>query len=222
VLLEGKQKSSGGIFDNIKYLIPFSVKCKNAARNMEKDLKCNVIRILRDFTELTTPFQVKWLAKLLGFDCKISYNKGTEKVVADALSRLTSGEIIQKLTNGTQTGNKYVGEGSVLKREGKVTVGADEQLRSIIVQHYYVDAVGGHSGTNVVAHKVGTLFYWKGLVKRVIRECDVCQRQKAYLAAYTGLLQPLPILKKVWSEISMDSVVVGLPKSQGKTMTFVV
>ncbi|GJY96123.1 reverse transcriptase [Tanacetum coccineum] len=132
----------------------YVVKCKNAARNMEKDLKCNVIRILRDFTELTTPFQVKWLAKLLGFDYEISYNKGSENVVADALSRLTSGEIIQKLTNGTQTGNKYIGEGSVLKREGKVTVGADEQLRSIFVQHYYADAVGGHSGTNVIAHKL--------------------------------------------------------------------
>ncbi|GJZ15154.1 hypothetical protein Tco_0550831 [Tanacetum coccineum] len=32
-LLEGKQKSSGGIFDNIKYLILFSVKCKYVTRN---------------------------------------------------------------------------------------------------------------------------------------------------------------------------------------------
>ncbi|GJV23239.1 hypothetical protein Tco_1375934 [Tanacetum coccineum] len=35
-LLEGKQKSSGGIFDNIKYLILFSVKCKYVTRNTGK------------------------------------------------------------------------------------------------------------------------------------------------------------------------------------------
>ncbi|GJY70324.1 hypothetical protein Tco_0474027 [Tanacetum coccineum] len=38
-LLEGKQKSSGGIFDNIKYLILFSVKCKYVTRNTGKGRK---------------------------------------------------------------------------------------------------------------------------------------------------------------------------------------
>ncbi|GKC98005.1 gypsy/ty3 retroelement polyprotein [Tanacetum coccineum] len=32
---------------------------------------------------LTTPFQVKWLPKLLRVDYEISYNKGSENVVAD-------------------------------------------------------------------------------------------------------------------------------------------
>ncbi|GKC50171.1 putative mitochondrial protein [Tanacetum coccineum] len=135
---------------------------------------------------LTTPFQVKWLPKLLGFDYEFSYNKGSENVVADALSRLTSRgklnslilstitsdllqkvkesyandptlqEVIQKLTNGTQTGNKYVWEDNVLKRKRKITMGADEQLRTTIVQHYHTDAMGGHLSINVTAHKVGT------------------------------------------------------------------
>ncbi|GJX37007.1 reverse transcriptase [Tanacetum coccineum] len=46
-------------------------------------------------------------------------------------------------------------------------------------------------------------------------------RQKADLAAYLGLLQPLPVPEKIWSEISMDFI-VGLPKSQGKTVIFLV
>lgn len=56
---------------------------------------------------------------------------------------------------------------------------------------------------------------------RSLLESDVCQRQKPDLAAYPGYLQPLPIPEKVWSDISMDFI-TGLPKSQGKSVIFVV
>ena len=59
------------------------------------------------------------------------------------------------------------------------------------------------------------------MVKQWVRECDVCQRQKPDLSAYPGLLQPLPIPVKVWSDIFMDFV-EGLPKSHGKTAILVV
>ncbi|GJT84891.1 pentatricopeptide repeat-containing protein [Tanacetum coccineum] len=135
-----------------------------------------------------------------------------------------SGKIIQQLREGTSANNKYQWEGNILKRKGKLVVGSDEQLRATIVQHYYADAVGGHSRINVIDHRVRSLFYWKGLhktVKKYVRECDVCQRNKADLAAYPGLLQPLPIPERIWSDISMDFI-VGLPRSQEKTVIFVV
>ncbi|GJX25981.1 retrotransposable element Tf2 [Tanacetum coccineum] len=42
--------------------------------------------------------------------------------------------------------------------------------------------------------------------KAVISECDTCHRNKADLAAYLGLLQPLLIPQKVWEGISMDFI----------------
>lgn len=44
---------------------------------------------------LATPFQQKWLSKLLGFDYEINYKKGTENKVADAFSRVTNAELLQ-------------------------------------------------------------------------------------------------------------------------------
>nr|GEW12741.1 hypothetical protein [Tanacetum cinerariifolium] len=101
---------------------------------------------------LTTPFQNKWLPKLLGFDYEISYNKGTENIVADALSRVNTGselnamilstitsdllqdikssydqylvlqKIIDELVQGTSADNKYKWEGGFVKVNNSAAV----------------------------------------------------------------------------------------------------
>lgn len=69
--------------------------------------------------------------------------------------------------------------------------------------------MGGHNGVQKTVKKLKTLFYWKGMqkmVKQWVQDCDICQRNKLDLAAYSGLLQQLPIPTRVWNEISMDFV----------------
>jgi transposase InsO family protein len=54
-----------------------------------------------------------------------------------------------------------------------------------------------------------------------IAACPVCQISKTEKVQYPGLLEPLPIPKAKWAEISMDFV-EGLPKSKGKDVILVV
>lgn len=58
-------------------------------------------------------------------------------------------------------------------------------------------------------------------VKLWTRECSTCQKCKSETVAKLGLLQPLPILDRAWSSISMDFI-KGLPKSKGKIVILVV
>lgn len=73
-------------------------------------------------------------------------------------------------------------------------------------------------GTTKMGSRRNKEFYWPRLksdVHKFIRECDVCLRNK------TSLQQPLPILAKIWTEISMDFV-EGLPSSIGRNVILVV
>nr|GEY81332.1 reverse transcriptase [Tanacetum cinerariifolium] len=171
-----------------------------------------------------------WLPKLLGYDYEIVYKKGSEKVVVDALSRVnSSGELLQIIVSSVSSsvwnkGNKYSWIGEILKRKGKVVVGNDPELRKERAQHFHDKAIGGHSGAHVTMKKLGSLFYWKGLKKMVmqmIRDDDVCQRQKPNLSAYPGLIQPLSIPERIWKEISTDFI-EKLPTSHEKSVILVV
>nr|GEX34495.1 hypothetical protein [Tanacetum cinerariifolium] len=94
--------------------------------------------------KLTTPFQFKWLPKLLGYDYEIVYKKGSKNVVADALSRDdSSGELLQIIT------------GEILKRKGRVVVGNDPELSKELVQDFHNEAIGGHSGAHMTMNKLG-------------------------------------------------------------------
>nr|GEV06803.1 hypothetical protein [Tanacetum cinerariifolium] len=87
---------------------------------------------------------------------------------------------------------KYSWTCGILKRKGKVVVENDLELRKERVQHFHDEAIGGHSG----AHKPD-------------------------LSAYPGLIQPLPILERIWKEISMDFI-EKLPTSHRKSVILVV
>lgn len=111
-----------------------------------------------------------------------------------------------------------------LRRKGKLVIGKVKSLRNDIISLWHDGPLGGHSGVEATLKRLLTLFYWKNMrteVKDFIQRCDVCQKNKSDLAAYPGLLQPLPIPEVVWSQISMDFI-DGLPMSHGCEVILVV
>ena len=103
-------------------------------------------------------------------------------------------------------------------------VGSDATLRLDLLKYFYASTEGGHSKMEATMRRISIVVYWKGLkrsIKEFVRECITCQRFKYDTAAYPRLLQPLPIPKNLWTDISMDFI-EGLPKSYGKEVLLVI
>jgi hypothetical protein len=84
--------------------------------------------------------------------------------------------------------------------------------------------VGGHSGIQATYQRVKRLFAWSGLktdVENFVKQCGVCQHAKHELTHPAGLLQPLPIPKGAWRDLSLDFI-EGLPLSDGSNVILVV
>jgi hypothetical protein len=205
--------------------------------------------------KIGTPFQQKWLTKLLGYDFVVEYKKGVENRVADALSRRESWEQdvslfllsspsvtwVQELKNCYSSDTdlkplwekwslheldtrKYSVIGGLLLYKNRIVLGQSPELKTQVLMFVHRDPLAGNSGYERTLQRAKKDFYWKGMrkdLKSFIRLCPTCQQNKHDNVSPAGLLQPLPIPTRVWSDIAMDFV-EGLPLSQGKFVIMVV
>lgn len=148
---------------------------------------------------ITTPTQMKWLPKLIGYDYEILYKKGSENVVADALSRVQSGAelsqisvntlssvlyeeikqawtsdpelqaLILQLQADTSSTKHYLWTNGQLLRKGKLVIGSDEELRKKILAYFHSSPDGGHSGMKATMQRMCVHVYWKKM-RRQIKE----------------------------------------------------
>ncbi|GJW66558.1 putative mitochondrial protein [Tanacetum coccineum] len=115
---------------------------------------------------LTTPFQAKWLPKLLGVSHILSTVTISDFVETNQNTVwrnmwILQGELNPATYGGAHTyvGTKYTWTNGELKRKGKLVVGSNEQLRQALVTYFHSDPVGGHSGVQVTVKKLGTVLY---------------------------------------------------------------
>lgn len=97
-------------------------------------------------------------------------------------------------------------------------------LIPVLLPTYHDSVFGGHSGFLRTYKRLTGELFWEGMkqtVKKYCDECLVCQRNKMMALSPAGLLVPLEIPSKVWSDISMNFI-EGLPKSKGYEVIFVV
>lgn len=201
---------------------------------------------------LGSELQRKAMTKLIGLQYKFQYKRGAENKSADALSRVGHFFSLQAISIAQpvwvqEVVNSYVVDNQaqslltelaimspnasgfslvhgLIKKKGRIWLGANSALHTKIISSFHDSAIGGHSGVMATYHRVKKLFVWKGLkhsVEEFIQQCVVCQKAKHEHCSSPGLLQPLPIPTGAWQDISMDFI-EGLPLSKGSDVILVV
>nr|KYP45086.1 Transposon Ty3-G Gag-Pol polyprotein [Cajanus cajan] len=182
-------------------------------------------------------------------DASMQYKPGSTNRVADALSRqmmysalsglnlaeweawekeLASDEsmkqLIQKVTLQPETLPNFSMKKGLLFFKDKLMLPKRFSRIPIILLEFHSSPQGGHSGFFRTYKRISVVFHWEGMkgdIKQFIVKCITCQQNKYETLSPAGLLQPLPIPSKVWSDISMDFI-GGLPRVQGKDTIMVV
>ena len=91
-------------------------------------------------------------------------------------------------------------------------------LRTQILHDHHDTPMAGHQGIKRTYAAIHKLFYWPRMnndVRDYVKSCDSCQRIKTSQQVPAGLLQPLPIPKQPWEQVSMDFITQLPPTKAG-------
>lgn len=128
------------------------------------------------------------MTKLMGFQYKIIYRKGTTNCAADALSRMTHNssvlsalsvalptwlqsvqksydnqpsaqQLLQSLAVQNPQGHYSLDQG-IIKYKNAIWLGHSNILQNTITEQLHSSPIGGHSGFLVTYKRVKKIFYW--------------------------------------------------------------
>ena len=112
----------------------------------------------------------------------------------------------------------------IMYKERKIYMPKDNILKAEIIRLYHNTPVGEHGGQQKTVELVTRNFWWPGVmkeVKRYIKECNSCQRNKNCTEQPAGKLMPNSIPEKPWIHILADFI-TKLPLAQGYDSILVV
>uniref|UniRef100_A0A3Q2EG98 Gypsy retrotransposon integrase-like protein 1 n=1 Tax=Cyprinodon variegatus TaxID=28743 RepID=A0A3Q2EG98_CYPVA len=180
------------------------------------------------------PRQARWSLFFSRFNLTISYRPGSKNQKPDALSRLYAppdsdkepvpilppscvfGALqweIQDMISQAQRSEPDPGNGPVNRTYVPTSV------RARVIQWAHSEKFSAHPGILRTLKFLSRRFWWPTIsqdTKQFVQSCPFCAQNKSTNRPPAGLLQPLPVPERPWSDIALDFV-TGLPPSQGMT-----
>ena len=183
--------------------------------------------------------QVRWAETLASFHFKIVHKPGTENAAADALSRRSDHMAgtkplpatvlridedgfmrynqpkIAQMVKIDSSWEQRIAKDYGLQTKGFKVVIPKELQEEFITEYHYAPA-HGHPGIDKTIERITRNYHISGIrrkVKKVIQNCQECQKNKVKRHRPYGLLQPLNPAEGAWESISMDFI-VKLPTSK--------
>ena len=178
--------------------------------------------------------QARWALFFNRFNFILSYRPGSKNAKPDALSRMFDPDSSPKTLSTILPSSCVVGavtwaiERRVKEASANTPAPAGcplnrlfvpVTLRPQVIHWAHTSRVSCHPGTARTIFIIKQRFWWSAMEKQVreyVAACPVCARNKVSRQPPAGLLQPLPVPHRPWSDISLDFV-TGLPPSDGNT-----
>ena len=125
-------------------------------------------------------------------------------------------EEIRRIKEGRRSEFTLKPETDSLWYHGRICVPDIQEIKSIILKEAHETPYSIHPGSTKMNRDLKKTFWWNNMkreIARYVAECNTCRQVKAEHQSPAGLLQPLPIPKWKWEEISMDFI-TGLPRTR--------
>lgn len=163
----------------------------------------------------------KFLEKLQAYSNTIVGDEGLQREI-DEDEKLM--KIKQELQSNPMAHPRYSIRGRILSYKGRLVILKGSRFISSLLTEFHSISYGRHSSFYRTYKWVVATLYWEGMkrdIKKFVAECDVCQCMKYEAMSLAGLLQPLPMLERIWEDLLMDFI-LGLPKVKGMDSILVV
>ena len=183
--------------------------------------------------------QARWALFFNHFDFCLSHRPGSKNGKPDALSRMYSPDPAPEAPSNILPSSCTVGavtwgiEGKVQRANANITrprgcppnrLFVPPDLRPQVIHWAHTSRIACHPGSQWTLFVAKQHFWWLGMERDIqdyVSACPTCARNKVKHSPPPGLLHPLPVPSRPWSDISLDFI-AGLPESEGNTTILMV